>query len=188
LPFGNASRDPDADYLSEGITESIINSLSRIGQLRVIPRSTVFRYKGQDIDPQAIGRELRVRAVLTGRVTQRGETLVIGTELVDVSEGTQLWGERYNRKLADIFAVEEEIAKKISESLRMKLTGEEEKRLAKRFTENSEAYQLYLKGRHYWTKRTPDSLKKGLESFEQAIEKDQDMRWPMPARPTATAG
>jgi len=172
LPFANAGRNPDGDYLSEGITESIINSLSRIAQLRVTPRSTVFRYKGQDMDPQAIGRELSVRVVLTGRVTQRGETLVVGAELVDVAEGSQLWGERYNRKLADIFDVEEEIAKKISESLRMKLNGDEEKRLTRRFTENSEAYQLYLRGRHYWAKRTPDSMKKGFRYFQQAIEKD----------------
>ncbi|HYM13019.1 MAG TPA: protein kinase [Bryobacterales bacterium] len=172
LPFANASRDPDAEYLSDGITESIINSLAKLAQLRVTPRSTVFRYKGQDVDPQAAGRELNVRVVLTGRVIQRGEALVVGTELVDVVEGAQLWGERYNRKLADIFALEEEIARKISESLRMKLSGEEKERLAKRFTENSEAYQLYLKGRYYWTKRTPDGMKKGVGYFQQAIEKD----------------
>ena len=172
LPFANASRDPDTEYLSDGITESIINSLSQIGQLRVTPRSTAFRYKGQDRDPQAVGRELNVRMVLTGRLIQRGETLVVATELVDVIEGSQLWGERYNRKLADIFAVEEEIARKISESLRTKLTGDEKKRLAKRFTENSEAYQLYLKGRHYWVMRTPESMKKGIGYFQQAIEKD----------------
>ncbi|MBI3697620.1 MAG: protein kinase [Acidobacteria bacterium] len=172
LPFANASREPDAEYLSDGITESIINSLAQIAQLRVMPRSTVFRYKGQEVDPQAVGRELNARMVLTGRVILRGETLVVGMELVDVAQGSQLWGERYNRKLADIFAVEEEIARKISESLRMRLSGEEKKRLAKRFTENTEAYQLYLKGRHYWVKRTPDSMKKGIEYFQQAIEKD----------------
>ncbi len=172
LPFANASRDPDAEYLSDGITDSIINSLAQIAQLRVMPRSTVFRYKGQDVDPQAVGRELGVRMVLTGRLIQRGETLVVGTELVDVVEGSQLWGERYNRKLADIFAVEEEIARRISESLRMRLTGEEKKRLAKRSTENSEAYQLYLKGRHYWIKRTPANMQKAVEYFQQAIEKD----------------
>ena len=172
LPFVNASREPDAEYLSDGITESIINSLAQIAQLRVMPRSTVFRYKGQDADPQAVGRELNVRVVLTGRVIQRGEALVVGTELVDVVEGSQLWGERYNRKLSDVFALEEEIARKISESLRMKLTGEEKKLLAKRFTEDTGAYQLYLKGRHYWIKRTPASMKKGVEYFQQAIEKD----------------
>jgi TolB-like protein len=172
LPFANASREPDAEYLSDGITESIINSLVQIAQLRVTPRSTVFRYRGKDTDPQAVGRELNVRAVLTGRVIQRGEMLVVGTELIDVIEGSQLWGERYNRKISDIFALEEEIARKISESLRMRLSGEEKKRLAKRFTENSEAYQLYLRGRHHWIKRSPASMKRAMEYFQQAIEKD----------------
>ncbi len=174
LPFENTSGDPETEYLSDGITESIINSLSQLPKLRVIPRSTVFRYKGRAMDPQTVGRELNVRAVLMGRVIQRGEILVIGTELIDAAQESQLWGERYNRKLADILAIEEEIAKKISESLRVKLTGEEKKRLTKRYTENTEAYQLYLKGRYYWVKRTPDALKKGLEYFEQAIEKDPD--------------
>ncbi len=136
------------------------------------PRSTVFRYKARELDPQAAGRELNVRVVLTGRVIQRGETLVVGTELLDVQAGSQLWGERYNRKIADIFALEEEIARKISESLRMKLSGEEKSLLAKRFTENTEAYQLYLRGRHHWARRTPDQVKKGAEYFQQAIEKD----------------
>jgi tetratricopeptide (TPR) repeat protein len=119
-----------------------------------------------------IGRELNVRVVLTGRVMQRGETLVVSTELVDVVEGSQIWGERYNRKLSDIFVLEEDIARKISDSLRMKLTREETQRLAKRFTDDSEAYQLYLRGRHHWAKRTPDGMQKGLGYFQQAIEKD----------------
>jgi serine/threonine protein kinase/tetratricopeptide (TPR) repeat protein len=174
LPFENSSGDPETEYLSDGITESIINSLSRLSRLRVIPRSTVFRYKGQAVDPQRAGRELKARAVLTGRVLQRGEMLVIGTELVDAVEQAQLWGERYNRKMADIFAIEEEIAKKISESLCLKLSGNEEKRLAKRFTQDTKAYQLYLKGRYYWAKRTPDTLKKALEYFRRAIEEDED--------------
>jgi eukaryotic-like serine/threonine-protein kinase len=172
LPFTNAKGDPDTEYLCDGITESILNSLARIAQLRVTPRSTVFRYKTPEVDPQAVGRELGVRAVLTGRVIQRGETLVVGTELLDVAAGTQLWGERYNRKLSDIFELEEEIARKISESLRMKLTGEQKSQLAKRFTDNTEAYQLYLRGRHHWTRRTPDHLKQGIEYFQQAIAKD----------------
>jgi len=172
LPFVNASRDPDGEYLSDGIAESIINSLSRVGQIKVMPRSTVFRYKGQDADPQSIGRELHVRVVLTGRVIQRGDTLVVSTELIDVAEGVQLWGERYNRKVSDIFELEEEIARKISESLRVTLTGEDQKRLAKRHTENSEAYQLYLKGRHHWVRRTREHLLKGAEYFQQAIDKD----------------
>ena len=172
LPFVNASRDPDGEYLSDGIAESIINSLSRVSQIKVMPRSTVFRYKGQDADPQSIGRELHVRVVLTGRVIQRGDTLVVSTELIDVAEGMQLWGERYNRKVSDIFELEEEIARKISESLRVTLTGEDQKRLAKRHTENSEAYQLYLKGRHHWARRTRDQLLKAADYFQQAIDKD----------------
>ena len=172
LPFGNASRDPDTEYLCDGITESIINSLARIPQLRVTPRSTVYRYKTSDADPQAVGRELNVRAVLTGRVTHRGEMLIVGTELMDVAAGTQLWGERYNRKIADIFEVEEEIARKISESLRMKLSGDEKGRSAKRFTENTEAYQLYLQGRYHWSRRTPEHVKKGVVAFQKAIETD----------------
>ena len=172
LPFTNASNDPDTEYLCDGIAESIMNSLTQIAQLRVTPRSTAFRYKGRDVDPQAAGRDLNVRVVLTGRVIQRGETLVVGTELLDVQAGSQLWGERYNRKLSDIFALEEEIARKISDSLRMKLSGEEKSRLSKRSTENSEAYQLYLRGRHHWAKRTPDRVRKGIEYFQQAIEKD----------------
>jgi serine/threonine protein kinase/tetratricopeptide (TPR) repeat protein len=172
LPFVNASPDPDTEYLCDGITESIINSLAQLSQLKVTPRGTAFRYKGKDTDPQSAGRELNTRVVLTGRVMQRGETLVVSTELVDVAEGSQPWGERYNRKLADIFELEEEIARKISESLRMKLTGDEQKRLGKRYTENSEAYQLYLRGRHYWIKRTIEGMKKGAEYFQQAIDLD----------------
>jgi len=172
LPFTNASNDPDSEYLCDGIAESIMNSLTQIAQLRVTPRSTAFRYKGRDVDPQAAGRELNVRVVLTGRVIQRGETLVVGTELLDVQAGSQLRGERYNRKLSDIFALEEEIARKISDSLRMKLSGEEKSRLAKRSTDNSEAYQLYLRGRLYWTRRSPEDVQKGAGYFQKAIEKD----------------
>ncbi len=172
LPFSNASNDPDTEYLCDGVTESILNSLAQVGQLRVTPRSTVFRYKSREVDPQTVGRELNVRVVLTGRMIQRGENLVVSAELVDVAAGSQLWGERYHRKISDIFALEEEIARKISESLRLKLSGQEKTRLAKRFTENTEAYQLYLRGRHHWTKRTPDHVRKGLEYVQKAIEKD----------------
>jgi serine/threonine protein kinase/tetratricopeptide (TPR) repeat protein len=172
LPFANASRDPDTEYLCDGITESILNSLAQIAQLRVTPRSTVFRYKAADADPQMIGRELNVRLVLTGRIIQHGDNLVASAELVDVAAGSQLWGERYHRKMSDVFVLEEEIARKISESLRLKLSGQEKTRLARRFTENSEAYHLYLRGRHHWIKRTPDEVKKGIEYFQKAIEKD----------------
>ena len=172
LPFVNASGDPNTEYLSEGITESLINSLSQLPNFRVIARTTAFRYKGREVDPQKVGRELRVRAVLTGRVTQRGDTLRVQADLVDVAEGSQLWGQQYNRRLSDIFVVQEEITKEISEKLRLKLTGEEKQRLAKRYTESTEAYEYYVKGRYYWNRRTPEALRKGIEYFERAIEKD----------------
>jgi serine/threonine protein kinase/Flp pilus assembly protein TadD len=172
LPLTNASSDPNLDYLSDGITENIINNLSQLPKLRVMARSTVFRYKGREVDPQTVGRGLAVDAVLTGRVLQLGKQLIIGAELVDVADGSQLWGEHYNRKLSDILAMQEEIAKEISENLRLRLTGEEKKRLSKRHTENTEAYQAYLKGRYYWNKRTAEGFKKSIEHFQQAIEKD----------------
>jgi len=172
LPFVNASADPNAEYLSDGITESIINNLSQLPNLRVMARSTVFRYKGKDADPQKVGQDLHVRAVLTGRLLERGDTLIVQAELVDASQGSQLWGGQYSHKLADIFALQEELSKDISEKLRLRLTGEDRRRLVKRYTENTEAYQLYLKGRYYWNKRTEEGFKKGLEYFQQAIEKD----------------
>ena len=172
LPFVNASNNPDAEYLSDGISESLINTLSQVPNLRVVPRSTVFRYKGRDIDPQTVGRELGVRAVLTGKLVQRGDTLSIQTELVDVTEGSQLWGEQYNRKLADLLAVQEDISREISNKLRIRLSGEERKQLTKRYTDNTEAYQFYLKGRYYWNKRTAEDLKKGVDYFRKAIDLD----------------
>ncbi len=172
LPFVNASADPNTEYLSDGITESLINNLSQLPNLRVMARTTVFHYKGKEVDPQKVGQDLKVRAAVTGRVQQRGDTLVIQAELVDVDKGSQLWGGQYNRKLADVFAVQEEISKEISEKLRLKLTGEDQTRLTKRYTENTEAYQLYLKGRYYWNKRTADGFQSAIAHFQQAIEKD----------------
>ncbi len=172
LPFANAGGDSNLDYLSDGITENLINNLSQLPKLRVVPRSIAFRYKGRDIDPQMVGRELGVRALLTGRVALRGDMLNIQTELVNVDEQSQLWGQQYNRKLSDIFAVQEEISSEICEKLRVRLSGEQKKRLAKRSTENTEAYQLYLKGRYYWNRRAPDRVQKGIEYFQQAIDKD----------------
>jgi len=171
LPFVNASADPNNEYLSDGIAESLINSLSQLPKLRVKSRNSVFRYKGKETDVQTVGRELGVRAVLTGRVTQRGDGLLIGVELVDARDNNQIWGEHYNRKFSDIVAVQQEISKEITENLRLRLTGEEQKRLTKPYTENTEAYQLYLKGRYHWNKR-PQGLKEGIKYFEQAIEKD----------------
>jgi DNA-binding SARP family transcriptional activator len=172
LPLVNSSPDPNAEFLSDGITESIINNLSQLPQLRVMARGTVFRYKAQEIDPLRVGRELGVRAVLTGRVLQLGDRLVVRAELVDTADGSQLWGEQYDRKPSDVLAVQEEIARKISEKLQLRLTGEEQRLLAKRHTENTEAYHEYLKGRHFWNKRTEEGLRKGIEHFRQAIELD----------------
>jgi serine/threonine protein kinase/Tfp pilus assembly protein PilF len=172
LPFENVNADPNAEYFSEGITESLISSLSQLPKLRVMARSTVFRYRGQVLDPQKVGRELNVRTVLTGRVVQQKDTLIIGTELVDVPNGWRLWGERYNRKLADIFAIQEEIANEISEKLRLSLTRDEKKRLTKNYTQNPEAYQFYLKGRHHWKRWTEEGFYKAIRYFQQAVEKD----------------
>jgi eukaryotic-like serine/threonine-protein kinase len=174
LPLENASADPGAEYLSDGITESIINNLSKLPKLKVMSRSRVFRYKGQQIDPQVVGDELNVRAVMTGRVLQLGGDLVITTELVDVRDGSQLWGEHFKRKLVDIFEVQEEIAKRISEKMEVRLSGAEKKRLIERQTENPEAYQTYLKGRYYWNKRTPQGFLKGIEYFERATRLDPE--------------
>src|SRR5262249_35595242 len=154
LPFVNVGADPNAEYLSDGITENLINRLSQLPKLRVVPRSTVFRYKDRELDLQKIGRELTVRAVLTGRVVQRGDTLNIQTDLVDVAEDSQLWGGQYSRTFADLITIQEEIATAVSERLRLRPTTDEQKRLTKRYTENAEANQLYLKGQYYWVRRT----------------------------------
>lgn len=174
LPLVNDSPDAEMEYFSDGITESIINALTQLPKLRVVPRSTVFRYKSVSTDPQEIGRELGVRAVLTGRVLHFGERLVVNAELIDVVNESQLWGEQYNRKPADIFEVQEEISHEISKKLLLKLSGDERKRLTKRHTHDTEAYRHYLKGRFYWNKRTEDNFRKGIEHFRQAIEVDPD--------------
>jgi serine/threonine-protein kinase len=172
LPFSNATNDPNMEYLSDGITESIMNSLSHLPQLKVMARSTVFRYKGAGVDPREVGHTLGVRAVMMGRVQQLGEHLVISTELVDVQDGSRIWGEQYHRKSSDIFSLQDELAWEISEKLRLRLSGEQKERLTKRFTENREAYEFYLKGRYAWGRRANEDLKKGVKYFRQAIAKD----------------
>ncbi len=172
LPLVNASGDANAEYLSDGITGSLINSLSQLPQLRVMARSTVFTYKGKEVDPRRVGEELKVRAVFTGRLSQRGDTLIIDAELVNAADGSRLWGEQYTRKLADVIAVQTDIARQISDKLRLTLTGDERQRLTKRHTENTEAYKLYLRGRHHLTKWSEEDFKQAIEAFKQAIDLD----------------
>jgi serine/threonine protein kinase/tetratricopeptide (TPR) repeat protein len=172
LPFENVSGDPEHDYLSDGITASLINNLATVPKLRVMAQSTVFRYKGQKVDPQAVGRELNVRAVLTGRMMQSGGSLRIGTELVDVATGSQLWGAQFDRKPGDIFVIQDEISNEISGKLRLQLTRAEKKRLIKRHTEDPEAYRLYLQGHHHWNRWTEEGFYKAIGFFQQAIAKD----------------
>ena len=172
LPFVNVGADPNLDYLSDGVAESLTNSLSRLPRLRVIPRTRAFRYRGGDVDPVRAGRELDVRAILTGRIALRGDSLNIQIDLVDVAQDSQLWGEQYSRSLADILAVQEDIVRAVSDKLRLSPTREESRQLIRRYTEDTEAYQLYLKGRYYWDKRTVGMLKKAADQFRQALEKD----------------
>jgi serine/threonine protein kinase len=172
IPLVNATGDPETEYLSDGISESIINSLSRFPNLRVIPRTSVFRYKGREPDLKKVGRDLKVRTVLTGKLIQRGDRLVVQTELVDVANDAQLWGGQYNRKLEDIFEVQEDVARQISENLRLRLTPEDEKRLTKRSTQNREAYQFLLKAQYHTNKVTPEGYQRGMEYTRQAIEAD----------------
>jgi TolB-like protein/DNA-binding winged helix-turn-helix (wHTH) protein/Tfp pilus assembly protein PilF len=170
LPFANA--DPNTEYLSDGITESLINSLSQLSQLKVIARTTAFRYKGKDADPRIVGHDLKIDAVLTGKVVQQGDSLIVQVELVNTSDGAQIWGERYNRKLSDIFTTQEEIARRISDRLRLRLTSGERKQITKRYTENFEAHQHYLIGRNYAEKRTKEAYQKAVEHYKQALDLD----------------
>jgi serine/threonine protein kinase len=171
LPFQNRSSETDTEYLSDGLTESLIYRLSQLPNLKVSPTSTAFHYRGNEIDPVKIGQELGVNAVLSGRIIQRGDNLTISAELVDVRYKKVLWGEQYDRKMSDLLATQREIAREIVEKMKLKVSGEE-KGLAKHYTESNEAYQLYLKGRFYWNKRTGEALAKAIEYFNQAIEKD----------------
>ena len=172
LPFVNDSKDPNADYLSDGLTESIINSLSQLPNLKVMSRNAAFRFKGPNLDPLEAGRSLNVGAVLTGRLVKLDENVVIKTELIKVEDGSQLWGAEYKSSLADIFSVQDEVSKKISQSLRLRLSGEDEEKLAKRYTKDAEAYQLYLKGRYFWNKRNEEGFRNGIDYFRRAEEKD----------------
>ena len=173
LPFSNVGGSSDTDYLSDGLTESLIDSLSHVPQLKVKSRNSVFRYKGKvDVDVQKVGNELGVGALLTGRITQRGDTIQVSAELTKVGDNTQLWGEQYSRKSTDLISLQQQIAGEIAEKLRSKLSGAEKQQVMKQGTQNPEAYELYLKGRYYWNKRTGPDIKTAISYFNQAIGKD----------------
>ena len=172
LPLLNAGGSADTEYLSDGITESLINSLSQLPNLKVMSRNSVFRYKGQEVDARTVGNALSVSAVLTGRVTRRGDDLSISVELVDARDNSQLWGGRYSRKLSDLTALQNEITRDVSRKLRARLTGADESKLAKTYTANPEAYQLYLRGRYHLFKNTRSETEIGISYFRQAIEID----------------
>ena len=174
LPFENATNEPGTEYLSEGISEALINSLSELQQLRVIARPTAFRYKLKDVDPRQVGRELGVAAVLTGKVRQMQDALNVQVDLVDAVTGTQIWGAGYDRKIADLVAVKQAIAQEVAAKLTLKLSSEEQRQLVKRDSTNAKAYQFYLRGRYFWNKRTSDGIKQAIEHFQQSIEHDPD--------------
>ena len=172
LPFENKSSDDDTDYLSDGLAESLIYRLSQLPDLKVSPTSSVFRYKGKATDLQTVAKELGVDSVMTGRFTQRGDNLTISVNLVDTRNGKSLWGEQYERKMSELLATQREIAAEITNNLKMKLSGESEQKMAKKYTDNNEAYQLYLQGRFHFAKRTKDDIRKGIDYFQQAIKLD----------------
>ena len=172
LPFENASNEPNTEYLSEGISEALINSLSELQQLRVIARPTAFRYKGKDVDPRQVGRELGVTAVLTGKVRQMQDALNVQVDLVDAVTGAEIWGAGYDRKITDLVAVKQAIAQEVTAKLKLKLSSQEQRRLVNRDSTNAEAYQFYLRGRYFWNKRTSDGIKQAIEHFRQSVERD----------------
>jgi len=172
LPFENQSDDPELEYLSDGIADSIISSLSQIANLKVMSSNSVRRYKGTTVDPQVVADELGVRAVMMGRILQARDDLSINVELIDTQDNTQLWGGQYERDMAEILDVKQAIAQEISDKLRLQLSREEQAQLAVQGTQNPEAYQAYLKGQYYWNKRTGEGFEKAIEYFNQAIERD----------------
>jgi serine/threonine protein kinase/Flp pilus assembly protein TadD len=172
MPFVNDSGNGDLEYLSDGLTETLISSLSQLPNLNVKARSSVFRYKGKETNPQTVGKDLNVQAVLNGRVAQRGDQLTLTLELVDVQTENVIWSEQYNRKQSELVSLQSEIARDVSSKLKLKLSGADEQKLNKVYTTNPDAYQLYLKGRFYWNKLTPKDLRQSLEFYQQAIDKD----------------
>jgi eukaryotic-like serine/threonine-protein kinase len=172
IPFANVGGNSDTDFLSDGLTESLMASLAHVPQLKVKSRNSVFRYKGKEVDVQKVGQELTVDALLTGRVVQRGDAIQVAAELTNVQDNTEIWGEHYERKASDIIVLEQQIAGDIADKLRSKLSGAEKQQVTKQSTQNPEAYQLYVRGRYYWTKRTVSDIKTAISYFNQAIDKD----------------
>jgi TolB-like protein len=172
LPFENKSGNADSEYLSDGLTESLIYRLSQLPNLKVSPTGAVLRYKGATADAIKAGTELGVSAVMSGRMVQRGDSLTLSVELVDVRSNKLLWGEQYQRKMSELLATQREIAAEIANKLQLKLNGDETKGLTKHYTNSNEAYQLYLKGRYYWNKRDEENLKKAIEQFKGAADSD----------------
>ena len=174
MPFVNESGNVDIDYLSDGMTETLISYLSQLPDLDVKARSSVFRYKGKQVNAQTIGKELNVQAILTGRLVQRGRDLTLYTELVDAKKETVLWSQDYNQPIAGLVSLQSEITRDVVQKLKTKLSGTDEQKLTKSYTANSEAYQLYLKGRYYWNRRTAKDVDKSIEYYQQAIALDSN--------------
>jgi TolB-like protein/Tfp pilus assembly protein PilF len=172
LPFSNTEADPELEYLADGITENIISNLSQLSQLRVMSRNSVFRYKGRDVEPQTVGRELGVQAVLAGRILSRGDQLAVSLELIDVNDNRQLWGDQYTRKPVDLLYLQAEISREVSDKLRLQLSGRDQQQLAKSPTTNAEAYQLFLKARFFQNQATEEGFQKAIEYYQQALDKD----------------
>lgn len=172
LPFVNASDNAEIDYLSDGLTESLINSLSQIPKLSVKARSSVFTYKGKDVSPQQVAKDLSVQAVVNGRVVQRGDQVQLNVELVDAHTGDQIWGDHYTRRMTDLVQLQNEIVRDVSARLKARLSGADQQKITKNYTETSEAYQLYLRGRYHWNRRTPNDIKKSIDYFQQAVDND----------------
>jgi TolB-like protein/tetratricopeptide (TPR) repeat protein len=172
LPFINGNGDSNVEFLSDGISESLINSLSLLSQLKVVARTTAFHYKDKQIDPQQVGRDLKVDAIVLGKVTQLGDVLIVQADLISTEDGSQIWGERYTRKQSDILTVQEDVTRRLLERLRLKLTGEDKEHIAKQHTSNAQAYQLYLKGQYHVNKRTDEDWQKATDYFQQAIRLD----------------
>jgi serine/threonine protein kinase/tetratricopeptide (TPR) repeat protein len=174
LPFANVSGDPNTEYLSDGISESIIDSLAQLPNMKVVARSTAFKYRGKNVDPLAVGKELNVRGVVSGQLMLRGDVVVIRAALTDVKNGTQIWGEQYNRNVADVLAVQRDMSQEISNSLRLKLSGTEKAMIARRTNVSPEAYQLYLRGKYNLNKYSEDGMRNALEYFRKAIDAQPD--------------